>query len=36
MYEYEKSGRVRRIGRGAYVRAGDGIDWSGGLYAIQQ
>jgi hypothetical protein len=27
---------VRRIGRGAYVRAGDGIDWSGGLYAIQQ
>jgi len=36
MYEYEKSGWVRRIGRGAYVRAGDEIDWSGGLYAIQQ
>lgn len=36
MYEYEKSGWVQRIGRGAYVRAGDGVDWSGGVYAIQQ
>lgn len=35
MYEYEKSGWVRRIGRGAYVKAGDEVDWRGGLYAIQ-
>lgn len=36
MYGYEKSGWVRRIGRGAYVRAGDVFDWNGGVYAIQK
>lgn len=35
VHEYEKSGWVRRIGRGAYARAGDSVEWSGGLYAIQ-
>lgn len=33
--EYQKSGWIRRVGRGAYVRAGDVFDWSGGLNAIQ-
>lgn len=36
MHGYEKNGWVRRIGRGAYVRAGDVFDWSGGVYAIQK
>ena len=36
MHEYEKSGWVRRIGRGAYARAGDKVDWRGGLWALQQ
>lgn len=36
MHEYEKSGWVRKIGRGAYARAGDRVDWRGGLYALQQ
>lgn len=36
VHEYEKSGWVRRIGRGAYARAGDVVEWSGGLNAIQQ
>jgi hypothetical protein len=35
VHEYEKSGWVRRIGRGAFARAGDVVEWSGGLYAIQ-
>jgi hypothetical protein len=36
MHEYEKSGWMQRIGQGAYVRAGDTIEWSGGLHAIQE
>ena len=35
-YDYEKSGWLRKIGRGAYVRLNDKLDWPGGLYAIQQ
>lgn len=25
-----------RVGRGAYAKAGDKIEWTGGLYAIQE
>ncbi|MFO7838614.1 MAG: type IV toxin-antitoxin system AbiEi family antitoxin domain-containing protein [Desulfosalsimonadaceae bacterium] len=35
VYEYEKSGWVRRVGRGAYLRAGEVVEWSGGLNAVQ-
>lgn len=35
VHEYEKNGWIRRIGRGAYVRAGDVFDWRGGLNAVQ-
>ena len=33
--QYQKSGWVKSIGRGAVIRAGDEISWEGGLYAIQ-
>jgi hypothetical protein len=33
--KYVKSGWLRRIGKGAFVRLGEQIDWTGGLYAIQ-
>jgi len=33
--KYVRSGWLRRIGKGAFVRLGEQIDWSGGLYAIQ-
>lgn len=36
VHEYEKSGWIRRIGHGAYVRAGDSVEWSGGLHALQE
>ena len=36
VHEYEKSGWLQRIGQGAYVRAGDSIEWSGGLHALQE
>jgi len=36
VHEYEKSGWIRRIGQGAYERAGDTVEWSGGLYALQE
>ncbi len=35
-HTYEKSSWVRRIGRGAYVRDGENVEWTGGLYAIQE
>lgn len=35
VYKYEKSGWVRRVGRGAYVRSGDVVEWSGGINAVQ-
>jgi predicted nucleotidyltransferase len=35
VHEYEKSGWIQRIGHGAYVRAGDSVEWSGGLHALQ-
>jgi hypothetical protein len=36
VHEYEKSSWVRRVGQGAYARAGDKVEWTGGLYAIQE
>jgi len=36
VHQYEKSGWMQRIGQGAYVRAGDTVEWSGGLYALQE
>ena len=36
VHEYEKSGWIRRIGQGAYVRAGGTVEWTGGLYALQE
>jgi hypothetical protein len=35
-FEYEKSGWLERVGRGAYVRAGDRATWQGALHAIQE
>ena len=32
---YVKSGWIERIGQGAFKRAGENVDWSGGLYALQ-
>ncbi|MBI4062974.1 MAG: type IV toxin-antitoxin system AbiEi family antitoxin [Elusimicrobia bacterium] len=32
---YHKAGWVHRIGRGAYARLEDKVDWTGGLHAIQ-
>jgi hypothetical protein len=36
LHQYEQSGWMQRIGQGAYVRAGDTVKWSGGLYALQE
>ena len=36
VHEYEKTSWVQRIGRGAYAKAGDKVEWTGGLYAIQE
>lgn len=33
--KYVRSGWLKRLGHGAYVRAGDTVDWPGGLKAIQ-
>jgi len=32
---YRKYKWLERIGRGAFIRSGDKVNWSGGLYAIQ-
>lgn len=32
---YQKSFWVEKIGRGAYKKYGDAVDWTGGLYALQ-
>lgn len=34
--QYEKSGWFARIGDGAYGKAHESVEWSGGLYAIQK
>ena len=36
VHEYEKSGWIQRIGQGAYVRAGDTVEWPAGLHALQE
>ncbi len=36
VHEYEKSGWIQRVGHGAYVRAGGTVEWTGGLYALQE
>jgi len=36
VHEYEKSGWIQRIGQGAYARGGDTVEWTGGLYALQE
>jgi hypothetical protein len=33
---YQKTSWLVRIGHGAFVRADDRVDWTGGLYAIQE
>ena len=35
IYKYRKSGWLKPVGHGAVARAGDRVDWAGGLYAIQ-
>ena len=35
VHKYESTSWVRRVGQGAYVKAGDKVEWTGGLYAIQ-
>lgn len=32
---YVKSGWIERIGQGAFKRAGENVDWKGGLYTLQ-
>jgi Transcriptional regulator, AbiEi antitoxin, Type IV TA system/Transcriptional regulator, AbiEi antitoxin N-terminal domain len=36
VHKYETTAWLRRIGQGAYAKAGDKIEWPGGLYALQQ
>ena len=36
LYHYRKSGWLTGVGRGAFAKAGDPIDWRGGLYALQE
>jgi hypothetical protein len=33
---YEATAWLRRVGQGAYAKAGDKIEWTGGLYALQE
>jgi hypothetical protein len=34
--KYEATAWLRRVGQGAYAKAGDKVEWMGGLYAIQE
>ena len=36
VHRYETTAWVRRIGQGAYAKASDKVEWSGGLYALQE
>jgi len=36
VHEYEKTAWLRRMGHGAYAKAGDQVEWTGGLYAMQE
>src|SRR5579883_2464923 len=33
---YQNTGWLEAVGYGAFKRAGDSVDWTGGLYALQQ
>lgn len=33
--QYVKSGWIERMGQGAFIRSGDTVEWSGGLYTLQ-
>ena len=33
---YVQRGWIQKIGQGAFIKAGDKVDWMGGLYAVQQ
>ncbi len=33
---YVKSGWLKKLGRGAFIKAGDKVMWTGGLYALQK
>lgn len=33
---YLKNGWIEKLGQGVFIKAGDKVDWMGGLYAIQQ
>ncbi len=33
---YEKSSWIEPVGHGAFIHSGDKVDWSGGLYALQE
>lgn len=32
---YRKTAWLERVGRGAFIHAGDSVDWTGGLFAVQ-
>lgn len=34
--KYEATAWLRRMGQGAYAKAGDKVEWTGGVYAIQE
>jgi hypothetical protein len=36
IHKYEATAWIRRMGHGAFAKAGDKVEWSGGLYAIQE
>lgn len=34
-HKYVKGGWIEKIGHGAYIKAGETVDWLGGIYALQ-
>src|SRR3970040_2534705 len=34
--KYEATAWLRRVGQGAYAKAGNAVEWTGGLYALQE
>ena len=36
VHEYEKTAWLYRVGQGAYAKAGDKVEWTGGVFAIQE
>ena len=36
LYHYRRSGWIQALGRGAFSKVGDVVDWRGGLYALQR